>query len=335
MAQARNRRQSSDALSAFTIDDCTSVNSGDPVNQPFFSKSKKQPLPPSHTASTTWKSNYVKEQEEFERVKHRVKHIAPEHFKADAKPGRGPSEIFPQDVTEWTQHKKEILAIAQAEQQKNCELLKAQITARTKIPKQQRKIKSVFGVDGKVFNDSRGPVLAVPTIWSDEHSQVQATWPTLAELRWNGDSRECKLARTKCGRYLPPPRDPSEPSLTWHDQPFLRASPLDQTGPVYTQGPRPDEVYEANDDMNNDAEFEKPGNFFLGDNLMQEIGEWRPSFVPEWRQEQPGMRGELFIQDGQLERELVPGISHDNYAETHVEVMETLDFGIIGGHLKR
>ena len=335
MAQARNRRQSSDALSAFTIDDCTSINSGDPVNQSFFSKSKKQPLPPSHTASTTWKSNNIKEQEEFERIKQRVKHIAPEHFKPNAKPGRGPSEIFPQNPTEWTQHKKEILAIAQAEQQKNCELLKAQITARTKIPKNQRKMKSVLGVDGKVFNDGRGPILAMPTIWSAEHSEVEATWPTLAELRWNGDSRECKLARTKCGRYLPPPRNSSDPSLTWHDQPFLQASSLDQTGPVYTQGPRPDEVYESNEDMNNDLAFEELGNFFLGDDLMQELGEWRPGFVPEWRQEQLGMHRVLSIQDGQTEQELTGRGTYAGLSNAHVEVMDTPDFGVIGCHLRR
>ncbi|KAK4947632.1 hypothetical protein LTR10_013578 [Elasticomyces elasticus] len=334
MAQARNRRQASDELSAFTIDDCTSVNSGDPVNQPFFSKTK-QPLPPSHTASTTWKSNNVKEQEEFDRVKQRVKHIAPEQFKAHAKPGKGPSGIFPQNVTEWTQHKKEILALAQAEQQKNLELLKGQISSRAKIPKHQRKIKSVFGVDGKIFKDGRSPVLAMPSIWSAEYQQTTADWPTVAELKWNGDSRECKLARTKCGRYLPPPRDPSDESLTWHDQPFLRARSLDQTGPVYTAGPRPDEVYEANDDMNNDPAFEKLGNLFLGADLMQELGEWRPVCVPTWWQEQPGMRGTPSIVVSQFEHEHTSCGSSASPPEAHVEVMATPDFGIIGGHLRR
>lgn len=320
-----NRRQSLDAASSLAFEDCNSVNSGEPVNHPFFGK--RQPGPPSHTASATWKSNNVKEQEEFERTKQRVRHIAPEQFKPNAKPGKGPSEIFPQNVAEWLQHKKEMLAIVQAEQQKNCELLKNQILVKTKLPKDQRKIKSGFGVDGKVFNDGAGPVLARATIWSAEHSRVPAKWPTLAELRWNGDSRECKLARTKCGRYLPPPRDPSDPSLMWQDQPFLRATTLDQTGPVYIVGPRPDEVYDHNAVMDKDLGFEKLGNFFLGDELMQEIGEWQPVFVPEWRKEETGMGGVLPILDGEMEHELTRWDSYDALPGTLVQAMTTLDCG--------
>ncbi|EHY60810.1 hypothetical protein HRR83_000576 [Exophiala dermatitidis] len=319
MPPKKIKRESLGQISNVSLDEHASINSGEAGNHPFFEKSL-QPVPvPSHTSSITWKSKAVKEKEEFERVKQRVRHFAPEQFRAKAKPGHAPSEIFPQNVGEWITHKKEMLAMAEAEKQKNCDLLKAQILAQEKIPKHQRKLKPVFGKDGKVFTNGLSPVLGLPTIWSAEYKGEPAPWPTVGEMQWNGDSRECVLARTKCGRFLPPPRVPAEPksSVPFQDLPYKRQLPLDQTGPIFCNGPRPDEIHSNNAEMDNDPEFEAQGNFYLGSELMEELGEWKPPYVPEWQQEQHAMEEELAVQvaANYSEQVAAPAFGYTGYAD--------------------
>ena len=304
----RRMKVSIDELSLPPFDDGVSVDSGEPGNALFFGKKLLTAQPhPSHTSSVTWKSNAVKEKEEFERVKQRVRHFAPEQFRPNAKPGKRPSEIFPQNAAEWVNHKMEILAMAEVQKEKNCELLKAEIAARQKISKDQRKIKSVLGPDGKIFKDGLSPVLCLPTIWSleyTEHGNQVAKWPSAGELQWNGDDRQNVFAKTKCGRFLPPPRAPAKPPLTFQDQPFLKALPLDQTGPIFTMGPRPNEIQMNNLDMNNAPEFEEQGHFYLGTELMEELGEWKPSCVPDWLQAQQVMDRELVAYNYDIDPEL-------------------------------
>lgn len=230
-------------------------------------------LLPSHTASKTWKSDHILEKEEYERVRQRVRHVAPEQFKQHARPNGGPSKIFPQNGSEWTQHKAEIAALAAEDREKNARILRDQLSAWKHIPKGQRKIVSKFGEQGKVFKDGMSPVLAVPTIWSAEYTGIVADWPLPAEMKWNGDNRESNLARTKVGRFLPPPRAPSQSTIAWHDQAFMIPLALDQTGPVYTSGPAPSEVYISNVEMDGDPAFEEKGQVYLhladfGDELL-------------------------------------------------------------------
>ncbi|KIW74278.1 hypothetical protein Z517_12218 [Fonsecaea pedrosoi CBS 271.37] len=303
--QRRGKRVSLDQISLSTFDDRASVDSKELATQRFFGRQQQElAIVPSqivsHTSSVTWKSQTIKDKEEYERVKQRVRHFAPEHFKANTKQGPGASSIFPQNVGEWLTHKKEILALAEREQQKNCEMLKAQIEARQKIPKSQRKIHSVFGEDGKIFNDGLSPVLGLPTIWSAEYPGRVAKWPSNGEMQWNGDNRQSLLAKTKCGRFLPPPRVPVSPSTSFQEQPFSRQLPLDEAGPIFSMGPRPDEIYVNNADMDGDAQFEALGNFFLGTELMEQIGQWRAPLVPEWLQQQQMMmeEGGMVIHEG-------------------------------------
>jgi len=251
------------------------VSSGVQMNSVFFGENKS-PVPPSYTHTATWKSHQVRDREEFERLRQRVKHFAPEQFRLKAKPTREPCHIVPKNTAEWRQHQVDMMAIAQAEEERNCELLKAQIAAHHKIPRGKRKIKSMFGRGAKVFSDGRGPVLSQPTIWSAEYAvsgMPQAKWPDPAELRSNGDSRENDQAKTRCGRFLPPPRAPENEAEVSHEQPILRQFPLDQTGPIFSAGPRPDEIQNQNSEMNDDPSFEFLGRVLLGASLMKEIGE--------------------------------------------------------------
>ncbi|KAJ9614635.1 hypothetical protein H2200_002772 [Cladophialophora chaetospira] len=300
----RYKRLSLDQISLLTFSDLNSVESKEVATQTYFGtpspgeaaspeETPSQALTvvsnngPSYTSTRTWKSPAIRDKEEFERLRQRVRHFAPEQFKANAKPGRGPCEIVPHNVTEWRIHQKEMLAIAEAENKRNRELLTSQIKAQEKIPKLQRKVKSVFGEGGKVFTDGFSPVLGIPTIWSAEYLQQPANWPSKAELQWNGDSRECSLAKTKCGRYLPPPRAAAKPSAPFQEQPFIRQLPLDETGPVFSSGRFPADIYDSNVEMDNDPMFEATGALYLGSELMSEIGEYKPAFVPDWRKTQP------------------------------------------------
>src|SRR6202000_1994038 len=192
----RSKRISLDRVSLLTFSDLNSVDSKELATQIYLETIPEPtialipPSGPSYTSTRTWKSPAIRDKEEYERLRQRVRHVAPEQFKSNARPGRGRSEIFPLNVTEWTLHKREMLAMAAAENKKNCESLKAQIEAQQKIPKHERKIKSVFGEGGgKVFNDGFSPVLCLPTIWSAEYLPQPAEWPGKVELQWNGDSR--------------------------------------------------------------------------------------------------------------------------------------------------
>jgi hypothetical protein len=279
--RGRKNQISIDRITEDTVD---SEQSKEVASQSFYSNTNKQlaqfTRTPSHAANTTWKSQAVKDKEDYERIRQRVRHFAPEQFKAHAKPGRGRSVIFPQNVNEWLEHKHGILTVAAAENKKNTDLLKAQIEAQSRIPKDQRKIKSGFGEGGKIFNDCLSPVLALPTIWSSEYKSTPAKWPSKAQMQWNGDSRECAFAVTKCGRFLPLPVSPGQTGPAGGTI-FRRPFPLDQTGPVFDMGPRADEIFFENQVMNQDPAFEEEGDLYLGKELMREIGEWKPVFVPE------------------------------------------------------
>ena len=254
---------------------------------------------PSYTSTRTWKSQAVLDKEEFERFRQRVRRFAPEHFKANAKPGKGPAGIFPQNVREWKDHKIGMLDIAQAEQAKNIMLLRAQIEATQKIPIGKRKINSVFGEGGKVFNDIYSPVLCIGSIWSRGNILQPAPWPCKAELQAHGDSKAVSFARTRPSVVLPHPRYPADVAdqmvAPGQPAPFLAQLPFDASGPFFANGPTPEEIYINNCAMDNDLEFEKLGNFYLGSALMEEIGHWRPPFVPEWRREQLAEKGQLMI----------------------------------------
>lgn len=235
---------------------------------------------PSYTASITWKSPAVLQQEEWERCKQRVRHLAPEHFRSVAKPTFGPSEIFPQNVSEYIEHKKGMMAMRESELLQSAARLKEQIKAWESIPPGQRMIKPAFG--GKVFNDGLSPSLMQKTIWSEGGST--ADWPSMEELQWYGDNRQSRLARTKCGRFLPPPRVPMGPEVPFLDRPIIKPNTFDETGPIFSTGPRPDYAERHNMIMNNDAAFEKKGKELLGADLMEEVGEWKEPFVPDWQQ---------------------------------------------------
>ncbi|ORY18744.1 hypothetical protein BCR34DRAFT_473116 [Clohesyomyces aquaticus] len=98
---------------------------------------------------------------------------------------------------------------------------------------------------------NRGPVLDVPTIWCpnwrDGKDEI-APWPTLAEMKWEGDDR----AKTGVGRYLPIPREIGAPSIHWNQLAAVEIYPLDRVREVPTM----EDVYLPVDEIDDSLKYD-------------------------------------------------------------------------------
>ncbi|KAJ5065642.1 hypothetical protein J3E72DRAFT_185432 [Bipolaris maydis] len=78
-----------------------------------------------------------------------------------------------------------------------------------------------------------GRALGEQTIWCRDWQNGKedvAPWPSFSEMRWEGDDR----AKTGVGRFLPLPREPGPPSLTWSQLPAIEQYPMDQVCQIPT-----------------------------------------------------------------------------------------------------
>jgi hypothetical protein len=264
----------------------SSTDSNAQVNQFFF-----DPIQPVFNASQTWKSEQAREREQFERKKNLIKHIAPEQFRDAAKPTNKPCEIVPRNYNEWVQHQADVKRMEIEEMNKTIKIKEDRKNAgsHARLP-----IKSAFGINGKQLKAKNlSTVLAQPTVFTPFYEATdirpQAQWPCHAELHWDGDSRENCNAKTRCGRFLPALRDPRDENVMYSERRQLAQLPLDQTAitnHLYGFGPPPRVFIEANMIMDKDPRFESAGQFYLGADLMQEIGEWKEPHIPDWLMEQ-------------------------------------------------
>ncbi|KEF55313.1 uncharacterized protein A1O9_08967 [Exophiala aquamarina CBS 119918] len=199
----------------------------------------------------------------------------------------------------------------EAEKREDIENMKARITAMEKIPPAQRKVMLAFS--GKVFKDGLSLVVALPTVWSVNYSGLgrgMSNWPSRGEMQWNGDSRQNGSAKTKCGRFLPPPRVPTTGTL--QEQSFMRPWFLDETGPIRSTGPQPDEIRYQNALMDNDPEFEATGAALIGSDLISEIGEWRePYILVHQHEELQPMAENPEMQYRYVEQGMAPGLQYE------------------------
>ncbi|KAK5045682.1 hypothetical protein LTR84_009051 [Exophiala bonariae] len=298
----RNRhkkRQVSKESNAFS--DVTN-NSAMQSNEIFFDNQLQQlqELPelqiaaePSHSSSITWKSPWVKEKEEYERIRHRVRHFSPAVFKGRRK------ELFPQDTSEWMEHKRGLAAMNEAGLREDIAHMKELIAIKEKDPKGQKLMKP-FG--GKVFSDDLSSVLALPTIWNSNNFDpanvnLGANWPSKREAQLYVDGRKNGPANQK--NPLPPPK---LPGTTLEEEAFIKPWPLDRTGP------NQDEIRFYNSLMDNDPEFASRGASLLGSALIGEIGQRTEPTTLERRYanlqtvpEEAGIQHGYFYQDSESE----------------------------------
>lgn len=254
----------------------------------------------THTNSLTWKSTSTKLQGEFDRMQRLVRLIAPEQFKHPAKPTNGPCDIVPKTLGEYIEHTKEMLQMKAKEMQRNIALKEAGRVQETRtIGSGRAKVPPAimlrFGARAVVYPDERSPVLCQETMWYTDPDKLgvpKVKWPTQAELQACGDKRENSAIFTRCGRFLPAPRirmtiRPSEQTTYAHRANaecsyIKKLLPFDEHGPIYDHGPSPMEILRANVDTDNDPRFEELGRAYLGEALMEDVGEWSPACVPQW-----------------------------------------------------
>ena len=80
--------------------------------------------------------------------------------------------------------------------------------------------------------DNRSTVLCQKTIWCSKWDLKidKAPWPTLTELKWEGDDR----ANTSVGRFLPLPRESGNATVAWHHLRMLPAFEFDEVRKIPT-----------------------------------------------------------------------------------------------------
>jgi hypothetical protein len=300
------------------------------VNLPQFPSEPAGQLPSSttlvlappqqlnHTSSRTWKSKDKQNEEEYQRIRKQVRHIAPEMFKDRGEPFGESCEIFPRSVAQWKAFKYDIYGLRADELGDNAQKISDMADALKKVPKEKRLIKSAFGEGSQALKDGRGLLLSQPTIWSLAHEtsvgSQQAPWPTQAELLWYGDSRGYYFDGSRADRSLPRPRQPAIPGISFHDMPLVQQSAMDRPGPFFEGGPHSVEIQDANAEMNDDVSVEWEGRVLLGAGLMEDTGEWQYPYVPVWRPAQDA--GDISTQMAQMSLNSTPDASQGRVALT-------------------
>lgn len=122
---------------------------------------------------------------------------------------------------------------------------KAFMSSALVIPRETQDNLRRWGVHGNFEeHGNTGRVLGQSTIWctnwKDGKDEI-APWPTLAEMKWEGDDR----AKTGVGRFLPLPRERGPSTIAWNQLAVVDQYPLDQTAKIPTM----EDVYLPVDDQ--------------------------------------------------------------------------------------
>ena len=164
----------------------------------------------SHTFSLTWTSPEEKERERYSSVRTQLRLVSPR------------SKFVPWTWPEWLTHR---IAVVDVKKQQAENMIEQMIQAR------RDGVVTIGPSRLTAFTDARGGVLSMPTIWCVEHEQEgrsTAPWPSLQELKWEGDDR----AKTTFHRFPPLPREPGNETVAWHHLRILQMYEFDQVRSV-------------------------------------------------------------------------------------------------------
>ncbi|KAI9852087.1 MAG: hypothetical protein M1838_001884 [Thelocarpon superellum] len=166
----------------------------------------------SYTHSKTWISENEKEFVRFVNVRATLQRIG------------ASSDVLPQDFGEWIRHRIEALEDLKSGMRKQIQTIHS--VARKTTP-------MTLPMRGKRFADNRGAVLSMETIWcesSGPSGKVWAPWPSLQEMKWEGEDR----AKTNVRRFPPLPREPGNATVAWHQLRAVATLEFDQVRKVPT-----------------------------------------------------------------------------------------------------
>ncbi|KAF2141240.1 uncharacterized protein K452DRAFT_309029 [Aplosporella prunicola CBS 121167] len=173
----------------------------------------------SHTNSKTWIAPGVRETEAYQVTINSVKR----HFPKSA--------VAHWNVSTWITHK---VAMADAKLRVGQRRLAAK-EAEAGLAMEPGYPTLHKAMDDKELSAGQTAVLCMHSIWCNKNFDAQwriiAPWPGMAELKWEGDDR----ARTKVGRFLPLPREPSPDNLPWNQRMRLRQSMWDENWKIPTE----------------------------------------------------------------------------------------------------
>ncbi|KAI9677843.1 MAG: hypothetical protein M1829_002340 [Trizodia sp. TS-e1964] len=173
----------------------------------------------SHTQSRTWIS---KSEAEFEVFSTRIVQLG------RLAPGTNVTQWkFP----DWIQHRLDVLLMQR--DQLNREIRLREDALRIKRKEGSRVVSILPPFGGRKFLDIRSAVLGMETIWSSWSGSFKAAiapWPSLKEMKWEGDDR----AKTGVSRFPPLPREPGNLTVAWHQLTAIVPYPLDQVRKIPT-----------------------------------------------------------------------------------------------------
>lgn len=223
-------------------------------SQDWLALKAKKRVVGSHTSSWTWVAPKSAVQEEFEAWL--VVEEAEWEFTREGLTEMDfirSSPFVPTTFNEWLQHRAGLLEDARKEGVRKLDAMKTAGPDNVRI---------LPPFQGKQFWDNRGTVLSEQTIWTPNYMPTndhpQAPWPSLEEMKEEGDERNT----SGFGRFPALPRvPPGNETVGWKQRNVVNAYPFDNVWPL----PIPKEQEEEEE---YDAEYMEK---MLGKDLLAHI----------------------------------------------------------------
>ncbi|KAJ9661248.1 hypothetical protein H2201_006607 [Coniosporium apollinis] len=171
----------------------------------------------AYSSSRTWISHGAREAERFDAFQTAARR---DHFKNS-------SPFIPKDIVTWVTHRKEMQDAHVRRERRLIELVEQERKARQTQPPPRP------ALNGKLLSACQGAVLSQYTIWCrnwDVPWKPHAPWPGYKERQWEGDDRN----HTNVGRFLPLPRLPGNPTVTFSHIPAIEIFPFDEVRRIPT-----------------------------------------------------------------------------------------------------
>ena len=191
----------------------------------------------SYTFSQTWISPHEREYEKFLATNTTLHRIAPQ------------SSVIPTSFADWLHHRIAAIQSEKEEAERKLVLMRDLAGTATIAP----------ALGGRELSENRGTVLCLETIWCDwgmGRQRKSAPWPSLQEMKWEGDDR----AKTGVHRFPPIPREPGNATVAWHQLRAIKALEFDQVRKVPTM-----------EDMDGYEEVDTSAMHLIDSTLLAEI----------------------------------------------------------------
>lgn len=187
-----------------------------------------KPFGATHRTSQAWVSSEAQAQQQLEEEFLIVRNSMRRLF--------AHSEVAKWKLADYLAHRQEMIDLRNKKLGSRAQTRKAlQSPSYLTISPETQDLLRAWGLSKGNFDQQGncGRVLGEKTIWCTDWKNGKeevAPWPTLAEMKWEGDDR----AKTNVGRFLPLPRELGPASLAWNQLPVVEQYPMDQINKIPT-----------------------------------------------------------------------------------------------------